>query len=238
MRGGCPTLVTFFHNLIRQWGGTVLEKHTISKLDIQKKYATGIHLSDGRVFQSDHFVFARASNRRALNFYFKIPQVLIPPPMKDSLLMTWGGERPKEAEDLLVIRLNQAEKEPASSSDLRLIAASVLLRKDSGLSPEAHKLIQERVLERLYELLPFSQNKIRLVAATPALNLETASDLFFPLGQNGLRRKEVLKGVFSYTLPKGLKNAYVVDSDRSDYLCWGSDFLAGHRLAHLIDTEN
>ena len=236
MRGGYATPKNFFRGLIQSWGGVILEKATISKYETERKRVTHINLSDGTVLKAQHFIVARPSAGKSLNFYFTIPAQLIPSPMKPALLMTWGEQPPEQAEDFLALRLNEPDKaDPATTLKNRLICVSTQLREGIVLSKADRERLCEKVRERLHWLIPFSNLKIKTVDGLQ--NLEQAGEEeALPPGAAKGTEKEVMKGILSYLQPKGLKNIYMIDSDKSDYLAQGSVFLAGHRLAQFIET--
>lgn len=236
MCDGAPTLQNFFQDLIQNWGGDILQTQTVSKYEIDRKRVTHIKLSEGTIIKADHFVIAKPSGRVSLNFYFTIPIELIPYPMKPTLVMTWGEKPPKQVSDLLVIRLNKTDPSDTSEiSDKRLIAVSILLHENISASNIDHKKLREKVLERLHWLIPFSESKIKTLDALEN-HRQTESYASLPSGASVGKTKEIMKGILDYFQPKKLKNVYLIDSHRSDYLGQGSIFLAGHRLAQFLEN--
>ncbi len=235
-REGDQTITQFFHQNIEKWGGTILKGQKISSVDIEKKRVERLSLSEGSTFKSPHFIVTRPSEKNSLSLFFEIPQTLVPPPMKETLIMTWGGDIPLGCEDIIVIRLKTHKEVPEVSRKIRLIATTVLLRDDVPVSAMMGEQIKKKVLDRLYALMPFSQSKIRSIDL-PIENTQALQNPFFSQGESDSTQKEVLKGVFNYLQPKDKKNVYLVNSERSEDIGWGTAFLAGDRLAQIIEKS-
>ena len=240
MRGGYPALVGFFQQLIRTWGGTVREKTKLSARTIQGKRVEGLILEDGTHVTGDHFIITRPSPKKTLSFCFTIPSRLIPTLMKDALLMTWGTHTPPYLEDLLSVHLNK-DMESDASPGHHLIAVSILLREGVQVPAVNRETLQKKILERLHWLIPFSKSEIKaeLLKKMDLVPTEkTLSQTDNPLQstkETKRRKKDLLKGMVAYLQPKREKNVYIVDSEQSDNLGWGAPFLAGHRLAEIIE---
>ncbi len=233
---GLPTLVNFFHQLITAWGGTILSEGGTSKLDTRRADMEQlVLLKDGKVVTSPHIVIMKPVNKSRINFYFTLPNHIIPKPMNDVLLMTWDKNPPNTVEDLITIRLNPLKEDETASTNERFMTVSLLIRGEEQISELSRKYLQNRVMERLHWLIPFSEKKIK--AITLPFKAKSSAAYFLSQNEWSGTTKEVMKGVFSYRQPKGRKNVYVVDSDRSNFMGWGTPFLAGHRLARLIDKS-
>ena len=241
MLGGYATLVGFLQDLIQGWGGSIISGKTILKIEEKGKQVTGLRLSDGRSLSGRNFVLTQPSERTTMTFYFSLPQDRVPSPMKELLLMSWGSEPPFNLEDLIVLRLNHLEEEPAES-DKRLIAASVLLRSGSKILEAEYEGLQKKLLERLHWLIPFSGTHMEMEPA-PLLSdqfedySQEALNGFLASTKKGMMRgsqKKITKGTLTYLQPRGEKNVFIVKTDRSEHVTWGSDFLAGSQLAELL----
>ncbi|MFQ5587642.1 MAG: hypothetical protein ACE5F7_02280 [Nitrospiria bacterium] len=233
--GGYPVLASFFHALIKARDGVILKETAVLQPEHQGDQTAGLTLSNGSEISATHVVVARASEKKRADFYFKIPENLIPEPMNDKLLMTWGASRPKNVEDLLVVRLSPPAGEAAELSKDRLMTVSLLLCDDASLSRAVRSDLEFRVLDRLRWLMPLSELSIQCIRHPES---EAPQPDFFRVGGDfSGPAKEVVKGVLSYVQPKGRKKMYVIQSEQSDFIGWGSAFLAGHRLARVIEKS-
>ncbi|VAX32054.1 hypothetical protein MNBD_NITROSPIRAE01-1876 [hydrothermal vent metagenome] len=238
MQDGDATLQHFFQGLIQTLGGKILKTPKISKYEVENKHVVQINLCDGSTLKADHFVVAAPPHRKTLNFYFSMPTKLIPSPMREALVMTWGEKPPKDFEDLIVLRLNQntapeTSKTPAPS----LIAVSILLRENASALDIDHEKLRESLLKRLHWLIPFSESEIKTLPSLEHHEI-TEEEISLPLGDiTDGTKKEIAKGILNTLQPKGLKNVYWVKGHTSDYLGQGSAFLAGHHLAEFIEKS-
>ncbi len=231
---GYPTLVSFFHHLIKVCGGTILKGKVSAISDPQNLRIKGIALADGSKVSSAHIVVAQPSEKKRVDFYFTLPKHLIPEPMKDTVLMTWGQDLPKNVEDLLVIRMNPVTEESQSSKE-RLMVVSVLLQSENALSETTQEYLKNRILERLYWVIPFSESEMKVVENPQ--KTEAAARPFLLRSECVGTSKEVMKGVLTYLQPKAYKNVYLVDSEETAFIAWGAPFLAGHRLSGIIEKS-
>jgi len=247
MTGGYPTLVSFFHKLIKEWGGTISEGEKASGFERKGKTITELRLSHGGTVAGSQFIISKPPVNNVPDFFFRLPQDLLPPPMKETLLMTWGKDPPHGFLDILVLRLNIPDENREKNENVRRISVSVFLRERRKPLIFDHKALESKILERLYWLIPFS--KTLIVPQASPLSQERfpfeAKKVFDPMRSGDSRdaeveyagkKKELIKGVSYYLRPKGDKNLLILPSDHRDGVAWGSAFVAGKRLADLIET--
>jgi len=244
MMGGYASLVGFFRQLIQDQDGKLSCGRAVSKVERNGNFISRLHLSDGSQISAQHFILAGHSVPTRLTFYFSLPHELIPEPMKELVLLSWGEDPPSYLEDLIVLRLNHLEEEPLKTGR-RLIAASVLFRSKNKSIEKVSKNLEKKVQERLHWLIPFSRDEIR-VASAPLLSprggegADAALSHFLRLASQGMLGgdpKKVTKENLSYLQPRGEKNVFIVESDQLRSVSWGSDFLAGSELAELLSES-
>ena len=233
MVGGYFTLLDFFRKLIKEHGGEIIENGKVLRADLSGKKVDGLFLEGGALLSGHHLILTQAPSNAAVTFYFTIRRDWIPSPMKESILMTWGEEVPPDAEDILILRLSLPEEEKEFPPGYRGLAVTCVLR--SNVSAEAVRLeeIKSRLLARLQWLIPFSKSEIKEVPHRSA-----AADLFFPFELEkswNENSKKISKGVLAYLQPKEAKNVFILPSDLSGHLGWGSAFLAAVTLTDLIE---
>lgn len=233
MIGGAFTLLDFFRKLIKEHGGEIFEGGKVVRVDLGGKKAEGIFLETGALLSGHHLIVTGAPVHAIVPFYFTVRKDAIPSPMRETILMTWGDEVPSGAEDVLILRLSLPEEEKDFPAGYRGLAVTCLLRPD--VPPEAARLeeMKAKLLGRLQWLIPFSKSEIKEV---PHRN--SVGDPFFPAetekGWNE-NAKTVSKGALAYVQPKEAKNVFVLPSDLSEHLGWGSSFLAAMTLTELIE---
>lgn len=245
--GGYQTIVTFFQNLIKGFGGSIQSGENIAKLEKQGNRVSAMTLCGGKTIYGNQYIFCRSSETHTFHFYFTIRNDLLPCPMKETLLLTWSGKCPPYLEDILVLRLNLDEAGTVENTNIRKITASVFLKKQFTALGEDRKNLEIRILERLNTLIPFSESKIKALSK-PKLkktkvkakknHLPVDDHIFSQLNKgreiNG-KKRELLKGAAAYYQDKENKNLIILESDQGNTLGWGSDFIVGARLAELID---
>lgn len=249
IRGGYPVLATFFHHLIEARGGSIKAGKNVIRTEKQGKELVKIFLSDGQSVSATRFIVSQPSPHSRLDFFFTIPHRLIPIPMKEYLLMTWGGRRPPVIHDLLVLQLEPPQLEPPvenrdSYPKTRKLTVSIFLKRTREISKRDYQLLESQVVERLNWLIPFSQSEIHPVGppGIQDLRAEGTENNVFPSSEGKsekrLRQREILRGAASYFQAADLKNVYILKSDQSDTISWGSSFIAGIHLAKRIDPTS
>ncbi len=240
--GGYQTIVTFFQSLIKGFGGTIQSGESIAKVEKQGNRVTGITLSAGKTLYSNQYISCQSSETRIFHFYFTIRNDLLPCPMKESLLLTWSGKCPSYLEDILVLRLNLEEESEKGNIEIRKITASVFLKKQFTVLGEYRGNLEKRILERLNNLIPFSESEIKVLPKPESKKNSLLGDEHIFTQSNNRReingkKRELLKGAAAYYQDKENKNVIILESDQGNTLGWGSDFVVGVRLGELIDRS-
>lgn len=235
MPGGYPSLARFFSRLIKNSGGKVMQGKAITRVEMNGKEIDSLVLSDDSLHASRYFIISKPPGETRIDFFFTIDGNLIPGPMKDTLLMTWGESPPPGLENILVIHLNLEKGGQDVVSESRQMMVSLLPFSGEVFSEEERKVLEGKVLERLHWLIPFSESKIRTVAPDRPSGNEW--DRFFPVEGEGTdnRAKRKSKGILQYLKPKKYKNVFIVSSEQSELLGWGTSFLEGMDLAGLLE---
>ncbi len=247
LTGGYPKLVAFFHQLIKGWGGVVFQNNKPSAFERKGRTITCLRLPNGNRLSAPQYILSKPESNVIPDFFFSLPQELLPMPMKESLIMAWGDQRPAGFSDLMVLRLNLPEDALDQDDATRRIAVSVFpVERRKALLYDRTSL-EAKILERLYWLIPFSQSKIATHAANPLRETAPFEEAYiFDSMRSGDTseiktkssgdRKALLKGVSYYLRSKESKNLMILSSDLCHKVAWGSAFVAGKRLATLIEN--
>jgi hypothetical protein len=235
MIGGYPSLIDFFRKLVKEHGGETIECRKIVQVRLTGKKAEGLLLEDGALVAGHYLIVTQSPSDSVIHFHFMIRREWIPSPMKENVLMTWGENVPPDVEDILILRLSLPEEEKDFPPGHRGLAVTCLIRSDLPIGGPRVEKLKAMVLDRLHWLVPFSKSEIQEVS-----NQEVAEDLFFPSdiekNWNG-NAKKLSKGVLGYLQPKEVKNVFLLPSDLSEHLGWGSAFLAAMNLTNLIEEN-
>ncbi|MFQ5781181.1 MAG: NAD(P)-binding protein [Nitrospiria bacterium] len=239
MIGGCPTLIDFLQKLIKGWNGEVIQEKRITKVEMRgKRVVDGLRLDDGSLITGRTFIVSQFPSRPAVHFYYHIRGDLIPSPMRENLIMTWGKDPPKDFEDILILRLSLPEEEEAFPEGLRGLAVTAVLRPDTQIDQSRTEEIGGRILDRLQWLIPFSESVIREVGGARLHHgVGTAESRLVPLDMRRhweANAKSVSMGALNYLQPREVKNVFLLPPDTSDTIGWGASFLGAMRLADLI----
>jgi len=239
--GGCRTLIHFLRKLIEKWGGEVLYQKKISNIEMTgKRLVEGVRLDDGSLLRGKHFVVSQSENASNLYFYYHIRKEVIPAPMKETLIMTWGTAPPKGFFDALIVHLSLAQEE-GFPEGVRGLSVTAIMHPGSSVDPSPSGDLKRRVLDRLYWLIPFSNASIKEVGE-PALQGPGGSQGKKLLSSELSRRlrenaKPVSRGILNYLQPREGKNLFLLPSDFSDPIGGGASFLAAKSLADGIEKK-
>jgi hypothetical protein len=233
MIGGYVTLVDFFRKLVKEYGGEIIESRQIARVELSGRKAEGVVLEDGSLVAGHHLILTQSPSDSVIHFHFMIRRESIPSPMKENILMTWGENVPPETEDILILRLSLPEEERTFPPDYRGLTVTCLVQPGGVVSGLRLEELKAMVLDRLHWLVPFSKSEIQGIS-----NQKIGEDSLFPSdiekswSQNA---KKLSKGVLDYIQPKEAKNVFMLPSDLSEHLGWGSAFLSAMTLTHLIE---
>jgi hypothetical protein len=233
MIGGYFTLLDFFRKLIKEYGGEIIESGKVLRADLSGKKAEGLFLADGSLLSGHHLVITQAPRHPVVSFYFTVRKDWIPSPMRENILMTWGEEVPPDAEDILILQLSLPEEEKDFPAGYRGLAVTCILRSDALLEAARLEEMKARLLGRLQWLIPFSKSEIKAVP-----HRDRVADPFFPSDIEkswNENAKKVSTEALAYLQPKEAKNVFLLPSDLSEHLGWGSAFLAAMTLTGLIE---
>ena len=236
MINGYSTLLQFLLKQIKEDGGEILESKKVAKVEMKGKKISRVILDDGTPFSCGSLVITEADPSSFLHFYFRLRREWIPSPMKESLLMTWGASVPSEVENILILRLSLPEEEAPFPPDARGLGVTLLLRPGVAVTDSGIASLKARTLERLHWLMPFSKSEIHDVEK----DLQAPpSNPFLPTLVKSWKEdgKETRKGSLKFFRPREARNVFVIQSDLSKQLLWGSDFLAAGALARLLEEE-
>ncbi|HIE64531.1 MAG: hypothetical protein ABGX83_02820 [Nitrospira sp.] len=241
--GGCRTVIHFLQRLIEKWGGEVLHRKKVSDIEMAgKRLVEGIRLDDGSLLRGRKFIVSQSENDAVLHFYYHIQAELIPSPMKETLIMTWGSAPPKGFFDALIVRLSLAQEEEGFPSGLRGLSVTAIMQPGSHIDSTHSDHVKERVLDRLHWLIPFSKMSIKEIGRSAPLQKSDSlvgrrslsSELERRLRQN---TKSVSNGILNYLQPREGKNLFLLPSDFSNPVGGGASFLAAKSLADKIEKS-
>ena len=233
MIGGYFTLFNFFQKLIREYGGEIIESRKVARVELAGKKAERLILEDGAHLSGQYWVITQSPGESVITFYFTIRKEWIPSPMRENILMTWGEEVPHDVEDILMLRLSLPEEEKDFPPGCRGLTVTCLIRAGASVDESRLEELKERILSRLHWLIPFSKAEIKEITLS-----SVGEEPFFPseIEKNwGENAKKFSKGALSYLQPKEVKNVFMLPSDLSEHLGWGSTFVAAMALTNLIE---
>lgn len=234
MIGGASTLVSFFIKLIKGWGGQVIQDKMITRIETKGKRVDEMILEDGTRISGKYLLMTQPSSGSVFHFYFTLRSESIPAPMKESLLMTWGEPIPADVQDLLVLRLSLPEEEEGFAAGVRGLAVTAFFRPGVEITDDRIEMLRKGILERLQWLMPFSKSQIEEVSCTPG-KTDLPPSLEALRSEWGGRSREVSKGTWNVLQPKDVKNVFLLKSDLSDPLAWGTSFLGATSLAQMVE---
>ncbi|MFQ5579292.1 MAG: hypothetical protein ACE5FZ_01655 [Nitrospiria bacterium] len=237
--GGCRTLIYFLRNLIEKWGGQILQGKKVTDIEMMgKRFVEGLRFDDGSLLKGKQFILSKCENDTALYCYYHIREEIIPSPMKETLIMTWGKVPPKGFLNVLIVRLSLPQEVKGFPAGFRGLSVTAISKPGTNIDPDRSNDLKGRVLDRLHWLIPFSKGLINEVGE-PAFQMSCGLGKSGPLPSELEQRirekaKPISSGVLSYLQPRGGKNLFLLSSDFSDAIGGGASFLAAKSLADLI----
>ncbi len=237
MIGGVSTLVSFFLKRITASGGRVVQDKEIARIEAGEKRSHEIFFADETHVLGKHLIVVEPQASSLLQFYFTIRREVIPTPMRESLLMTWGKEIPRDVIDFLLVRLNLSEEgdsqEKGSQDGLRALAVTVFFRPGIEVAEDRVEEVRAKVLERLGWLIPFSGSHLQEVGRKAEKGPFPASlkDQVVAWAKQRQALSDEIGGLYR---PKGNKSVTLLSNDLSTALGWGTSFLAAITLARTV----
>lgn len=166
LHGGIPALTELLLKTIRKYQGDVIFAQSISEITIHRKRVVSIRADKDEIPVQGQCIVNLSMERLPgekqktsfIAFYYFIPKELIPPPMKDFLLLNPDlGKAPRR--DNLQYYIVSDPREPWNDpKDMRALQVILQIEERDPLEDDDIEELKKGIQDQMNELVPFSPN--------------------------------------------------------------------------------
>ena len=166
LHGGIPALAELLVKTIRKYQGDVIFTRSISEITIHRKRIVNIRTDKDEIPVKGQCIANLSIERLPgekqkesfIAFYYFIPKEVIPPPMKEFLLLNPDLEKAPRRDNLLYFIISDPREPWNDPKGVRALQVVLRIEETGSLKDDDIERLDRAIQNQMNELMPFSPN--------------------------------------------------------------------------------